>query len=96
MSGLHRVQEAVELADARDGWHCFPFGAVRHVPGSRLGPLGSPDASDGSCSESDSGTFFHVGARPEDRASMATMRDFSQAYPGRLYEQAMAGVASRL
>ena len=27
---------------------------------------------------------------------MATMRDFSQAHPGRLYEQAMAGVAIRL
>ena len=54
------------------------------------------DASDGSSSESESGALFHAGARPEDRGSMATMRDYSQAHPGRLYEQAMAGVASRL
>ena len=54
------------------------------------------DASDGSSSESESGALFHSGARPEDRGSMATMRDYSQAHPGRLYEQAMAGVASRL
>ena len=54
------------------------------------------DASDGSSSESDSGTLFRAGARPEDRGSQGTMRDYSQAHPGRLYEQAMAGVASRL